>query len=148
MKKIFIYYSHSGNGEIVKDYFKENGYDIRKVEAKRKLPKSFFCQMMVGGMLAGFNHKAKLKDFNYDIKDYDEVVIGSPIWNGKLACPTNTLLSKLDLKDKKLTFVLYSGGGHAPKAIKKISKKYKADIIELKEPKKYKENLEKLTIIK
>jgi flavodoxin len=144
MKKIFIYYSKTGNGEMVREYYEKNGYDIRKVEARRGLPKSFFWQMMVGGMLAGFNHKAKLKDFNYDIKDYDEVVIGSPIWNGKFACPINTLLSKLDLNKKKVTFILYSGGGSAPKAIKKINKKYKANIIELKEPKKYPDNLKKL----
>ena len=50
--------------------------------------------------------------------------------------------------DKKLTFVLYSGGGSAPKMVKKINKKYKAEVIELKEPKKYTENLDKLTIIK
>ena len=145
MKKIFIYYSKTGNGDVVKEYYENNGYDIRKIETKRNLPKSFFWQMMIGGMLAGFNHKAKLKDFNYDIKDYDEVVIGSPIWNGKFACPINTLLSKLDLNNKKLTFVLYSGGGSAPKAIKKINKKYDAKIIELKEPKKYPDNLKKLT---
>lgn len=56
----------------------------------------------------------------------------------------NTLLSKLDLNKKKVTFILYSGGGSAPKAIKKINKKYKANIIELKEPKKYPDNLKKL----
>lgn len=145
MKKIFIYYSKTGNGEKVREYYENNEYDIRKIETKRNLPKSFFLQMMIGGMLAGFNHKAKLKNFNYDIKDYDEVVIGSPIWNGKFACPINTLLSKLDLNNKKLTFVLYSGGGSAPKAIKKINKKYDAKIIELKEPKKYPDNLKKLT---
>ena len=145
MKKIFIYYSKTGNGEKVREYYENNEYDIRKIETKRNLSKSFFLQMMIGGMLAGFNHKAKLKNFNYDIKDYDEVVIGSPIWNGKFACPINTLLSKLDLNNKKLTFVLYSGGGSAPKAIKKINKKYDAKIIELKEPKKYPDNLKKLT---
>ena len=146
--KLFIYYSRTGNGEKVKEYFASNGYDIRKVEAKRNLPKSLFMQMMVGGMLAGFNHKAKIKDFDYDISKYDEIVIGSPIWNGKFACPINTVLSKLDLANKKLTFVLYSGGGSAPKMVKKINKKYKAEVIELKEPKKYTENLDKLTIIK
>ena len=144
MKKIFIYYSKTGNGEVVKSYYEKNGYDIRKVEAKHGLPKSFFWQMMIGGMLAGFNHKAKLRDFNYDISEYDEVVIGSPIWNGKFACPTNTILKNLKLDNKKLTFILYSGGGSAPKTVKKINKKYNAKVIELKEPRKYPDNLKKL----
>lgn len=42
MKKIFIYYSKTGNGEKVREYYEKNGYDIRKVEARRGLPKSFF----------------------------------------------------------------------------------------------------------
>ncbi len=144
MKKIFIYYSNSGNGDVVKSFYEKHGYDIRKVEAKRGLPKSFFWQMMLGGMLAGFNHKAKLKNFNYDISEYDEVVIGSPIWNGKFACPINTLLKNIKLDNKKLTFVLYSGSGSAPKTVKKINKKYSAKVVELKEPKKYPDNLKKL----
>ncbi len=144
MKKIFIYYSNSGNGDVVKSFYEKQGYDIRKVEAKRGLPKSFFWQMMLGGMLAGFNHKAKLKNFNYDISEYDEVVIGSPIWNGKFACPINTLLKNIKLDNKKLTFVLYSGSGSAPKTVKKINKKYSAKVVELKEPKKYPDNLKKL----
>ena len=144
MKKLLIYYSHSGNGELVKDYLEKEGYDIRKVIPKHKLPKSFFWQMMVGGMLAGFNHKAKLKEFNYDINDYERIVIASPIWNGKFACPINTILKKLNLNNKKLTFVLYSGGGSAPKALKRINKKYEANVILLKEPKKYPEYLNKL----
>lgn len=144
MKKIFIYYSNSGNGDVVKSFYEKQGYDIRKVEAKRGLPKSFFWQMMLGGMLAGFNHKAKLKNFNYDISEYDEVVIGSPIWNGKIACPINTLLKNIKLDNKKLTFVLYSGSGSAPKTVKKINKKYSAKVVELKEPKKYPDNLKKL----
>ena len=63
--------------------------------------------MMIGGMLAGMNHKAKLKDFDNDVSSYDEIVIGSPIWNGKFACPINSLLDKLDLKKKKLRFIIY-----------------------------------------
>ena len=42
MKKKFIYYSLTGNGDIVSDYLKEKGYDIRKVIPKHKLPKNFF----------------------------------------------------------------------------------------------------------
>ena len=146
MKKLFIYYSHTGNGELVRKHYEELGYDIRKVEPKRNLPKSFFMQMMVGGMLAGFKHKAKLKDFNYDIKDYDEIVIGSPIWNGNFCCPINTVLKKINFENKKLTFVLYSGSGTGAKAVKRINKNYKANIIELQEPKKYKDNLNKLDL--
>ena len=93
---------------------------------------------MTGGFLAGIKHKDKLVDFNADVSDFDEIVIGSPVWNGAFASPVNTVLSKLDLTGKKLGFVLYSGSGEAEKAVKRIKKEYpNAGLYILKEPKKY-----------
>lgn len=144
MEKIFIYYSHSGNGDILANYYKERGYEIRKAVPKKDIPQSFFWGVLTGGFHAGINKKYKLVDFNYDISNFDEVVIGSPIWNGKLACPINTVLANVNLEGKKLTFVLYSGSGEALKTVKKLKEKYNCEVIELKEPNKYPEELNKL----
>ena len=146
MSKIFIYYSHSGNGDLVADKMKEFGYDTYKIIPKKSLPKSFFWSVMTGGFQATINYKPKLVDFNVDISKYDEIVIGSSIWAGKIACPTMSALSKLDLKDKKVRFILYSGGGESPKAIEYIQKNYNADVVEMKAPKKY--GLDKLESFK
>ena len=136
MNKIFIYYSHSGNGDKVANYLMTKGIDIRKVIAK-DLPKGKFGSIMTGGFLATINHKTKLIDFNSDINSYDHVIIGTPIWNSRLSCPINTVLSKLDLTNKKLTFILYSATGNDNKAMKKIKKLYpNANIINIKEPNK------------
>ena len=107
MKKLFIYYSYSGNGELVAQKMQEKGYDIRKVETIKKLPKSFFFAMMSGGFQAGVKMKAKLKEFNFDVSSYDEVVIGSPIWNGRFPPAINTVLTKVNFEGKELSFVLY-----------------------------------------
>ena len=58
MKKLFIYYTHSGNGELVKDYFLNKNYEIRRVIPKRELPKSFFLKIQVIYQL----HLKHLKD--------------------------------------------------------------------------------------
>ena len=145
MKKLFVYYSYTGNGDIVASTMEKMGYELRKVIRKKSLPKSFFWGMMTGGFLAAIKHKDKLKDFDNNIEQYDEIVIGSPIWNGRLATPTNTVLANLNLKDKKLSFVLYSGSGEGLKASDRIKKEYpNAEIIFLKEPKKYPDELNKL----
>ena len=142
MKKIFIYYSLSGNGDAVAKYLKEKKVDIRKVIPKKELPKNMALRILCGGFLAGINHKEKLVDFNSDISSYDEVIIGSPIWNGKLSCPINTVLDEIDLVGKKVTFILYSGSGFAPKTTKMLKDRYKeSKIINIKEPKKNKELL-------
>lgn len=145
MKKLFVYYSYTGNGEIVAGRMAELGYELRVVKRKKKLPKSFFWGVMTGGFLAGIGKKDKLVDFDENIADYDEIVIGSPVWNARFSSPVNTVLSKLNFEGKKLTFVLYSGSGEAPKAVERIGKEHpNAKIVLLKEPKKYPDELEKL----
>ena len=142
MKKLFIYYSLTGSGDLVADTLKSKGYDIRKVVSKYKYPKSFFWLMMVGGFRAGTNKKDKLIDFNTDISNYDEIVIGSPVWFDRVSPPVNTVLKELDLSGKKVSFIFYSGSGEANKASEKV--KTLGNIIILKEPKKHKEELEKI----
>ena len=136
MRRIFIYYSLSGNGDLIADYLKSKKIDIRKIKTSEELPKNFILRILTGGFLAGINHKGKLIDFNNNIEKYDEIIIGSPIWNGRLSCPINTVLDKLDLKNKNFMFILYSGSGKAPKTEKLLKKRYKeTKIINLKEPK-------------
>ena len=145
MKKIFIYFSLTGNGDLIADKLKEQGYEIRKVISKHKYSKNKFLMIMSGGYRASFNKKDKLLDFNTDIKDYDRVVIGSPIWNDRLSSPINTVISLLDFKDKDISFILYSGSGYGNKAKEKIKELYNVEPIILKEPKKYNKELNKLT---
>lgn len=136
MNKLFIYYSNSGNGDIVASKMKDLGYDIRKVSTNYKLSKNLFLACMKGGFHAAIGKKAKLNNYNNDVNNYDEVAIGSPIWNGRFSCPINTVLKNTNLENKLLTFILYSGSGEAKKAYQKILKKYpSAKIIILKQPK-------------
>ena len=63
MKKLFVYYSLTGSGDVVADYLRNKGYDIRKVISKHKYPKNFGLLMLTGGFRAGINIKDKLIDF-------------------------------------------------------------------------------------
>ena len=145
MGKLYIYFSVSGNGELVAEKMKEKQYDIVKVIPKKKLPKSFFALIMKGGFLAGIKNKMKIEDINVDFSQYEEIVIGSPIWNGRITPPINTVIADENIKDKITSFILYAGGGEAPKSVERINKEFPdATITILKEPKKYLEELEKL----
>lgn len=154
MKKVFIYYSYTGNGDIVSKKYMDNGYDVYKVTTKKRpIPNSFFFGMLIGGMLSGMNHKSKINEIDINLDEYDKIIIGSPIWNSKLACPTNAMLSQIEQKfnnklaNKDVSFVLYSGSGEGRGANKKIKELYpNAKITFLKEPKKYSENLDKLEL--
>ena len=73
---------------------------------------------------------------------------GTPVWNGRVSCPVNTVLAETDLSGKDPVFVLYSGSGEAPKTEERIAKEYpNASIIHLKEPKSRREELDKLGVL-
>lgn len=145
MKTLFIYFSHTGNGDIVAEKMSEKGAELRKVVPKKPLPKAFFLSVMTGGFLATIGRKTPLVGFDANVEGYDRVVVGSPIWNGRFSCPINKVLSLVDFKDVPVDFVLYAGGGNAPKAIHRIQKEFpQAKTVVLKEPKKYPAELEKL----
>ena len=145
MNKLFIYYSLTNNGDKVADYYKDKGYDIRKIEVKKKLPKIFFFRIMTGGFKALINYKEKLINFDNNIDNYNEIIIGSPIWFDRLSTPVRTALNKLNLENKTIHFVLYSGSGTGKKAEEFINKNYSsAKITILKEPNKYNDELKKI----
>ena len=144
MKKLFVYHTETGNGDLVADFYKEKKYDVEIIKAK-KLPKAFVLQILTGGFKASVGIKDKVGDLENDLDKYDEIVIGSPIWNDRLCSPVRGLLSKYDFKDKKLKFVLYSASGKANVAEKFIKDNYpSAKVIVLKQPKDNKDELSKL----
>lgn len=145
MKKLLIYCSFTGNGDVVASRFLENGYELRKVIEKHKMPKSFFFSVLEGGFRAGINAKGKLVNYDSDVSSYEEIVIASPIWNGRLTPIANSIIKQTNLKDKKLTFVFCAGSGEGKHALKKINKLFpEVKVVFLKEPKKYPEELDKL----
>lgn len=149
MKKLFIYYSLTGNGDLVAEFLKGKDFEIRKVTEKKKMPKSFFFMIMSGGFRATAKSKAKLVDYDNDVSKFDEIVIGSPIWNARTTPVLNAILKETNFEGKKLSFIFYSGSGEGKKAETKIKEQFpEAQIVFLKEPKKYPEELKKVEIFR
>lgn len=145
MKKLFLYFSLTGNGDLVADYLKNRGFDIRKVEEKHKPSKIFFFRVLGGGFRAGLNLKGKLINFNNDVSEYDEIVIGSPVWNGRFPPAINSVLAQTNFDNKKVSVVFYSGSGDMPKAYNKVIKLFpEAKVYNLKEPKSHDAEFEKI----
>ena len=144
MKKIFIYYSLTGNGDHVCSYLKRTGFNSYKIVTQEELPKNRILSIIIGGYRAMINYKDKIDKVDIDLNKYDKIVIGSPIWNSRLSSPINSLLDKIDLTGKNITFVLYSGSGKDNKATETLKSKYHCEVINLKEPKSNDDELIKL----
>ena len=120
--KYFIYFSASGNGDFIAEYLKELGYTPIKVEMIKPIKKINFFSIMKYGFRAGMNKKEKIRELNLGLKDDDEVMIGSPIWNDKLSTPINTLLDKYSFNKETTRFILYPAGEGTNKSLMQLEK--------------------------
>ena len=123
MKRLIVYYSLSGNTEeAAKKIAKELGADLLKLETVKAMPKSFAAQIMVGGGQVAFNHIPKLKPFDVDPDSYDEIILGSPIWNSKGVPAVNAFLKYGKAAAKVTSLFFLSGGGEVQKGLTAITK--------------------------
>ena len=120
--KYFIYFSASGNGDFIAEYLKELGYTPIKAEMIKPIKKINFFSIMKYGFRAGMNKKEKIRELNLGLKDDDEVMIGSPIWNDKLSTPINTLLDKYSFNKETTRFILYPAGEGTNKSLMQLEK--------------------------
>lgn len=97
MKNLVVYYSKSGNTEIVaKEISNAVNGNIKKIELKKEI--GFMAAAFTS--LLGLNGKIKLIDLN--LMDYDNIFIGTPVWAGKTSTPINTFLSESNLAGKNV----------------------------------------------
>ena len=123
MRRLIVYYSLSGNTEeAAKKIAKELGADLLKLETVKAMPKSFAAQIMVGGGQVAFNHIPKLKPLDVDPASYDEIILGSPIWNSKGVPAVNAFLKDEKAAAKVTSLFFLSGGGEVQKGLTAITK--------------------------
>ena len=119
--KYFIYYSASGNGDFIAEYLKNKDYTPIKVEMLKPIKKVGFFTILKYGFRAGRNKKEKIKEINLELKEDDEVIIGSPIWNDRLSTPINAVLDQISFNKENTKFILYPAGETTNKSFEQIA---------------------------
>lgn len=123
MKRLVVYYSLSGNTEEAAEKIAEAlGADLIKLETVQKMPKNFAAQIIVGGGQVMFNHIPRLKPLDKDVSVYDEIILGSPIWNSKGVPAVNAFLRDRDAAEKVTSLFFLSAGGDTEKGLQAITK--------------------------
>lgn len=124
MKRAIIYYSLSNNTKKTAERLaKELDTDLYQIDLVKALPDNKAGQMLEGGRQATFGVKPEIKGMPKDVAQYDEIIMGTPIWAGKCASPFNTVLEDATVCNKIVAVFTYSGGGDNAGCIKALSKK-------------------------
>ncbi|WNZ30377.1 MAG: NAD(P)H-dependent oxidoreductase [Candidatus Bathyarchaeota archaeon] len=120
MKTLVVYFSLTGNTKFVAEKIAEQfGADLCEVTDKTfKVGKMLFIK---GGMAA---LREKLSDIEAveSIEDYDLVIVGSPVWAGKIAPPIRTFLVNNNFSGKQVAFFVSIGGDKPEKTFENLKK--------------------------
>jgi flavodoxin len=122
-KKILVaYFSHSGNTrEIANQIHKSVGGDIFEIQAVKPYPDDYEAVKKQARQEQDSGYKPALKTKIENIKSYDLVFIGYPIWWGTIPAPVRTLLSEYDFSGKAIAPFCTHGGSGLGRSVTDIS---------------------------
>ena len=120
MKTLIVYYSRTGiTRKIANKIQKELDCDIEEITDNDSYKGKI--GYMKGGMNASMGRTSKINPITKNPKDYDLVIIGTPVWASNMATPVYTYILKYkdDFKDIA-SFCTCIGGGYE-KTLKNIN---------------------------
>ncbi len=137
MKNLVLYYSLNGNTDFVAKKLAEKlEADVITIEPTKDYPKGF-AKYIVGGFQALFRIKVDISPIEVDLDEYDQVVIGSPVWASTMTPPLRSFLKDNQIEDKNVVmFCTYEGqaGKVFDHIEKSIGKNNIVDRLEFKDP--------------
>lgn len=122
MKIAIVYYSQSMNTQYAAEKIAAlTGADLIRIEPKKKYPDKGLKKFLWGGKSAVMGERPELVSYDFDVNQYERIIIGTPVWASSFTPPIRTFIDENPSVKDKITgiFVCYSGGG-ADKAIKKL----------------------------
>lgn len=113
MKALITYYSYSGITEKVANRYADILKKKGEVAIQRLRPKQEIATFLGQCRAAFAKKRADLQDgINFDMKNYDLLLLGSPIWAFAPTPAVNAYLDKLSgLEGKRVIILITSGSG-------------------------------------
>lgn len=122
-KRIVVFYSLTDNTkEAAKIIADGIGADVVRLKTVKDMPKNQGKKFLIGGMQAIIGMKPAIERIDVNFEDYDEIVLGTPIWAGKNAPALNTFLKDNNIRRKVTAVFTFSGGGDNDKCITALKK--------------------------
>lgn len=130
MKRIVVYYSYTGNTEKIANHIKEKlACDI--LELTPRVPFSTDYDEVVAEYQNNSidNKEVAINDININLEEYDEIIVGTPVWWYTMCPVITTFLKQYDLSNKKVYMYATNAGwlGHTFKDFIKLNPKSTLD---------------------
>lgn len=111
MKTLVVYYSLSGNTEMVARHIADwTGAQLCRLQPVRDIKPSVFAYIL-GGFQVLSGAKPELQPLAPDPKDFDVLLVGTPVWAGNFVPALRSFFESIDLEGKQLfLFATHQGG--------------------------------------
>lgn len=128
-KGAIVYFSLDGNTEYVANVIRQKtGFDIIKIKPKKEFKYKGFLKVFIGGKMALFGEKPEIEEMPNGLKEYNTIILGTPVWAGRPTPYVNSFVSKYDLEGKKIAlFACFAGDEN--KTFKILKEKLKGEVI-------------------
>lgn len=119
MKTLVVYYSRTGNTKMIAETISESlDCDIEEIVDKEK--RGGILGYLKSGYEASRNKLSIIEDPKHDLSKYDLLIVGTPIWAGKMSVPIRTYLHQNMEKIPLLACFCTAGGSGIEGTIKNI----------------------------
>ncbi len=108
MKAIIYYSLNNQTREITKKIDADGVYEIIP---DVKVPKNKFWQMIILGFYSVRKVSRPIKQLDIDLSKYEEIILATPVWAGKISCFMRAFLEDNKIENKRLTLLASSLGG-------------------------------------
>lgn len=118
MRTLVVYYSRTGNTRFVAEKIAEH-LDAETCEVVDKKKRKGRFVILTGGY-AALKNKLTNIEVSKPIDNYDFIIIGSPVWAGKITPAIRTFITKNDFSGKQIACFVTLGGDKPEKAIENM----------------------------
>ena len=113
MKNLVVFYSWTGSTRVAaRELARIMGAELIEIEEKK--PRKSF---MGSAFAAIMNMKSPIKPLSISAQEYDNILIGTPVWASRLAPAINTFLSTVDLRGKNVYLFVTQADNKLPEAL-------------------------------
>lgn len=122
-RKLIVYYSYTGHTKMIAERIKEKlKCDILEIKPVKEYSKNYDVVVNEEQNNSSSNKMPEIEKVDVDLSEYNEIIIGTPVWWYTIAPVIRTFLKENDLSNKTIMPYATNAGwlGHTFQEIKKL----------------------------